>query len=126
MRRRGFSRLFRQLQAHLRGDLLHVFVAAAGEVDDDEFVLGHFRRANDAFGDRVCAFERGDDAFEAREFHEGFQRFFVGGVGVFGAFGVAQVGVFGAYGGVIQAGADAVGGLNLAVFILQQKRARAL
>jgi hypothetical protein len=44
------------------------------------------RRADDALGDGVRAFERGDDAFQPREFHERFERLVVGGVGVFHAF----------------------------------------
>ena len=48
-------------------------------------VLAHLRRAHHDFGDGVGAFQRGDDAFQPREFHEGFERLVVGGVGVFDA-----------------------------------------
>jgi len=67
-----------------------------------------------------------DDAFQPREFHEGGERLVVGGVGVFGAAGVAQPRVFRPDGGVIESGADAVRGLDLAEFILQNVAARAL
>jgi len=50
----------------------------------------------------VGAFQRGDDTFKPREFHEGFKRLVVGGVGVFGAAGVAQPRVFRPDGGVNQ------------------------
>ena len=68
------------MQLHLVRHLRHVFVAATGEVHNDERVLRHFRRAHHHFGDGVRAFERWDDAFEPREFHERFERLVVGGV----------------------------------------------
>ncbi len=61
------------------------------------------------FGHGVGAFERGDDAFQPREFHERLERLVVGGVGVFDAFLVAQPGVLGADGGVVQSGARRCG-----------------
>src|SRR5665213_3306880 len=114
------------LQLHLRRHLRHVFVAATGEVHDDQFVFAHFRRAHHALGDGVRAFERGNNSFESRQFHERFERFFIRRVGVFHAAGVAQERVFRPDGGVIESGADAVRGLDLAKFVLQNKTARAL
>src|SRR3954463_1446978 len=107
------------LQLDSRGDLGDVFVAAAGEIDDDEFVFGHFGDAVDGGGDGVGGFEGGDDAFEAGEFHERVEGFVVGGVGVVDAVFVFEPGVFRSNGGVVQAGRDAVGELDLAVFVLE-------
>src|SRR5207245_2518204 len=87
--------------------------------------LAHLRRASDDFRDGVRAFECGDDAFQTRQCLKRFERLVVGGVGVFHAALIVQPGVFGADGGVIQAGADAVGGLNLPELVLHNVTARA-
>jgi len=45
----------------------HVLIAAAGEIQDDNFFPHHFRRASDEFRQGVRRFEGGDDAFGAGE-----------------------------------------------------------
>ncbi|MFM1944508.1 MAG: hypothetical protein RI897_3490 [Verrucomicrobiota bacterium] len=103
-----------------------VFITAAGEVSDDELVLGHGGGAFDDFGDGVGGFEGGDDAFELGEFEEGLDGVGVGGVGVFSAVLVTEPGVFGADGGVVESGGDGVGELDLAVIVLEEVGAGAL
>ena len=79
-----------------RGHRLHVLVAAPGEVDEDYLLGAHLARQKQGVGDGVGRFERGDDAFEAGEEAEGFERLGVGGRDVLDAGGVAQVRVLGA------------------------------
>ena len=98
---------------------IDVFVAAAGEVDDEDFVLGGGRAA-DGFGDGVGGFERRDDALGARQAAGGGQRFGVAGGDVLGAVAIVQPGVLGADHGVIEAGGDGVRERDLAVVVLQQ------
>ena len=100
--------------------------APAGEVDDDDLVGAHLRRGLDDLGDGVARLERRDDALELGQLLECRQRLGVGCVGVLDAVRVAQPSVLRADGGVVQAGGDAVRELDLAVLILQHKRARAL
>src|ERR1051325_2337144 len=120
------SKSRRHLQIHFGGDMGAIFIAAAGEVDDDEVVLGEgWRKVND-FGDGMGALEGRNDAFEAGELHERFESLVVGCVSVLDAVLVAEPGVLGADGGIVEAGGDAVGKLDLAELILQQERAGAL
>ena len=65
------------------------------------------------------ALQRRNDAFQAAEQLDAFQRLVVGGIGVLGAAQVAQPGVLRPDAGVVQPGADAVGERDLAVVILQ-------
>jgi len=67
--------------------------------------------------DGVGSFEGGDDAFDFGETAEGGEGFVVGGVVVVDAAGVAVVAVLGSDGGVVEAGGDGVGELDLAVGI---------
>ena len=60
----------------------HVLVAAAGEVDDEDVFRQRRWREADGFRDGVRAFERGHNAFGAREHHGGVERLCVGGGGV--------------------------------------------
>ena len=70
-------------------DIVHVLVATAGEVDDEDGLAGQSRRNADGLGEGVGRFERGDDAFATAERVEG-----VDGVAVVadGVTGAAQVG----------------------------------
>ena len=49
------------------GDFHAVFVAAAGEVDDEDVVFGHGGGEFEGVGDGVGGFEGGDDAFALGE-----------------------------------------------------------
>jgi len=57
-----FSRL-----ARLPGVGVHIFVAAAREVEDNEVVFGHARNAFNEASDGVGGLERGNDALCARK-----------------------------------------------------------
>jgi len=87
----------------------HVLVAAAGEVDDDQLLPGHFGGALDDGGEGVGGFQGGNDALQAGEADEGVEGLGIGGEAVFDAALIAQPGVLRADGGVIEAGGDAVG-----------------
>lgn len=72
-----------------------VLVAATGQVDDDDLVLGHGRRALDRLGDGVGA-ERRDDAFDLGQRLEGIERFLVGCGDIGDAARIVQPGMLGA------------------------------
>jgi len=97
-----------------------VFVAAAGEVDDDEPVLGQGGGAAHDFGNGVGAFQRRDDPLQAGQFAERLERLLVGGVGVFHPLPIAQPRMLGPDSGIVQAGRDAVGELDLTILVLQE------
>ena len=62
------------------------------------------RRTLDDLRNGMGGLECGDDTLKLRDFEKGFERFIIGGVGVFSAFLIAQPCVLGAYGGVVKAG----------------------
>jgi len=106
-----------QLLAEVFGDGLDVFVAAAGQVDDDEF--GEFAFHLEDLCDGVGAFEGGDDAFGSGEQREGDESLIVGDTGVCDSFGVFPVGVLGADAGVVEPGRAGVDRGGLAIGVLQ-------
>ena len=62
-------RLFRPFRGSFSqsGDLRRVFVAAAGEADDEDFVAFHGVGDFHSLGDGVGAFQGGEDAFARGE-----------------------------------------------------------
>ena len=100
--------------------MVEVLVSAAGEVDED--VL--FPRALFGFahggGEGVGAFEGGDDAFVLAEGLEGVEGFPVGDAFVADALEIVEEGVFGADAGVVEAGGDGPGFVDLSFVGLQQ------
>ena len=108
------------------GDLLHIFVTATREVNENDFVRVHRGGDTNGMGDSVSSFERGDNAFGSRKFVEGGESLVVRGVDVVGATLVTQVAMLGANGGVIQTGGDGVGKLDLAVFVREEEGLGAL
>ena len=98
---------------------VHVLIAAAGEIHDDEVAGFELWQALDEAGDGVRGFERGDDAFGAREELCGVECGLIGDGGVFGAMLIGEPGVFGADGGIIEAGGNGMRRGDLAVFVLQ-------
>ena len=102
------------------GDRLHILVTATGQIDHDDLIALIFARLADYPGDGMRAFERGDDAFGACAELEGIERFLIGRGLVFHAADIVQPAMFGANAGIIEAGRDRVGLLDLAVLVLQQ------
>ena len=100
MNRPSSRHLHRQPVSYLR----NVLVAASGEIDDNDLVFAESGGALDNFGQRVSGLKRGDNAFQARQFHEGLQGLAVGSISVLDPVLVPQPGVFGPDGGVIKAG----------------------
>ena len=97
---------------------VHVFVAAAGEIEDDKVVSLELREAFDETGDSVGGFERGNNAFGAREEARGVESGLIGDGGVFGAALIGEPGVFGADGWIVEASRNRMRGGDLAVFVL--------
>ena len=64
---------------------VHVLVAAAGEIDDHEVGRLELGQAFEKTREGVRGFERGNDAFDARQQPGGFKRGLIGDGGVFGA-----------------------------------------
>ena len=65
------------LQPQLLGDVVRVLVTPPGQVDQDVRAFAQRGRHAHGPGHRVGAFQRRDDAFDARECHEGIQALFV-------------------------------------------------
>jgi hypothetical protein len=109
---------FRVQQLQHPRDFLAVLVAAAGEVDQEDFVALHVRRELGGLGEGVAAFQGGEDAFELRDLLEGFERFIVSDAEVLDPAGILPIGMLGADAGVVEAGADGVDVGGLAIFVL--------
>src|SRR5277367_5649719 len=61
--------------SHIARERLHVFIAATGNIQDYNLILGHLRSALDQFSDSVRRFECGDNSFEACKCFGGLNRF---------------------------------------------------
>src|ERR1700723_2267170 len=112
---------------------IHIFIAAAGKIQDYEFVLLHTRRAANQFRQRVRRFQRGNNSFLARECACGFHGSRIAHRAIFRAALFGEPGVLRADAGIIQTrghgmsrGNLAVGGLqNVGVSSLQNSWPRA-
>ncbi len=101
------------------GDFHAVFVAASGEIDDEDLFLGHGFGEIEGVGDGVGGFEGGDDAFAlGGDLQSGEGLLIRDGI-VLNAAGVFPIGVFGADAGVIETGGDGVNVSSLAVGVLE-------
>ena len=107
-------------------DVVHVLVAASGEVDEQDRLLRQVRGALDRLGDGVARFERGDDALEAAEGVEGGDCLVVVDRRVLGAARVVEEAVFGSDAGVVESGGDRVGVDDIAVGRLEEQGLRAV
>ena len=74
---------------------MHILVATARKIDQQDFVLRQGRGELGRIGQGVGRLERRDDAFETAEIVEGLQGFGVGDPDVFGAGAVLEPGVLG-------------------------------
>ena len=99
---------------------MHVLVAAAGKIDEQDLVRFHARRDLGGVGERVARLERRNDAFEAAQIVERLERLVIGHRDVFGAATVLEPGVLGTHAGIIETGGNRVRLDDLAVLILQQ------
>src|SRR5215471_3034501 len=118
--RGGLKVLSSYLLPQCRGGGEDVLVAAAGETDGDDLILLHLRRNAGDMRDGVRGFERGDDALELRQQHEGVERVPVRGGEVLHAALVLQPGMFRTHAGIVETGRDRMRFEHLAVAILQQ------
>jgi len=101
-------------------DVVHVLVAASGQIDQDAAgVGGVFAAQANRMGDGMCALERGDEAFHAGEHEEGFDGFLIGGGEVLHAAGILEEGVLGTDGRIVEAGSDGVDRGGFALVVLQ-------
>src|SRR5277367_4550398 len=69
-----------------------VFVAASGQVDDEELIFGGGCAA-DSFVDCVRGFQRGNNSFEMGQHLGGGERVLIGSRNIFGTALIAQPGV---------------------------------
>jgi len=76
----------------------------------------------DQAGDGVGGFERGNNAFGAREEARGVESGLIGDGGIFGAALIGKPGMLGADGGIVESGGDGMCGSDLAVFVLSRGR----
>ena len=86
-------------------DIVHVLVAAAGEVDQHRAVI-HALRQLDAVGNGVCALDGGDDTLQTGQIEEGVDGVVVADDVVLDAAKLVQERVLRAGGGVVQTGRD--------------------
>src|ERR1700741_4229609 len=98
---------------------VHVLVAAAREVKNDEVAGLEPRQAFDEAGDGVGGFERRNDAFGKRQQLRRIERGLIIHSGIFGAMLVGKPGVLRTNGRIIEARGNRMRRRNLAVFILQ-------
>ena len=108
------------------GDVVEVLVAAAGNAHEDILRRGAFLGLADGGGERVRAFEGGDDAFVRAQQLERGDGFAVGDAFVADAFQIMQQGVFGADAGIIEAGGNGPGLVDLAFVALEKVGQRAV
>ena len=99
---------------------MHVLVAAAGQIDEQDLVFFHAQRDFRGIGQRMARFKRGDDAFQAAQVVERLKRLVVGHRDVFGAAAVLEPGVLRADAGVIKTRGNRVRLDDLAILVLQQ------
>src|SRR3989338_9535435 len=98
---------------------IKVFVAAAGEIHDDELVLSKRRRDFERIGDGVRGFERRNDTLGHREQLECGERFLVRGMGIQDSPLVVEVRMLGADARIVETRRNAVRILYLAISVLQ-------
>src|SRR5579884_931609 len=102
---------------------VRVFVAAAGEVhDENAALLG--RRTAQSFSDSVRRFQCRNDSFGAGKRTRGRKRVGIGGIDVLRAPAVPKPGVLRPHQRVIETGGNRVGGRHLAVLVLKQPAVR--
>src|SRR6185436_5547519 len=108
------------------GDRVHVLVAAAREVDEQDLVLRQRGREACGIGERMRGFERRNDAFDAAAVVERSERFGVGDRHVFRAARVLEPRVLRPHAGIVESRRYRMRGDDLAVRVLQQIRAVAV
>mgnify|MGYP007132059168 CR=1 FL=1 len=102
----------------LLDDVIHILIASAGEVDEHR-TLAHRLCELHAVGNRVGAFDRGDDALHSGKLEESVERLIVVHNVILHSADVVQEGVLGAAGRVIKAACHGINGSRIAVFVLE-------
>ena len=97
-----------------------VFIAAAGQVDHHQPFGGKGSGQAEAVGRGMGRFQGGDYALEPGQKLESFQGFAVPDRDEFDPAASAKVGQLGADSGIIEAGAQGMGGQDLAVVVLKE------
>src|SRR5207253_6536693 len=103
----------RQADLEVARILVHVLVAAAGEVEDGQVGPGHFWYAFEQAGNGMRGFKRRNDPFGAREQARGIESGLIRGGRVFGAALVREPGVLRADGGRIEPRGNGMRGRDL-------------
>ena len=109
----------------LLNDVVEILVAPAAEVDEDRARV-HLLGATHGVGDRMGAFERGDDSLVARKFEECADRFFVGRRIVLDAPNLAQKGVLRSDGWVVESACYRIHRSRLARRVLEHDAVKAV
>src|SRR5574338_260533 len=91
------------------GHGVHVLVAPAGKIHQQQLFLGQGRRQARCVGQGMGGFQGRDDALQPAQVVEGLQRLGIGHRDVFGAAAVLEPGVLRADAGVVEAGGDGMG-----------------
>src|ERR1700682_2321341 len=100
------------------GVRVHVLITAAGEIEDDEVVLGKLREALDEAGECMSRFKSRNNAFGAREQSRGIESGVISDGIVLRASLVGEPGVLRTDGRIIEAGRNRMRGGDLAIFVL--------
>src|SRR5271166_3026062 len=104
----------------------NVFIAAAGNVDDNDVRLCHAWRALHDLCDGVSGFQRGNDSFQASQRAASVERLLVAGRDIFGAPLIVQPGVLRPYRRIIQTSRNRMGRGDLPRLVLQHVGIRSL
>ena len=109
------------------GGFLHVLIAPATEVADDDLIRRHLTGALHGISDAVRGLERGHDAFDrAKRLGTRRSASAVGRVAEVDAALLLVIGVLGADSRVVEASGDRVREVDLAVRVLEDPSLRAL
>ena len=83
-----------QLQFQRLDHRVQIFVAAPGNVDQQDRVLRHGRRTLNDLGNGMCRLQCRDNSFEATQHLETFKRFVICRHRVFGTAYLSQIAMF--------------------------------
>ena len=94
---------------------MHILVAAAAEIADDDLIGLHFTGTLHGISDAVRRFERRHDTLDRTEVLKGLECFVIARVAKFDTAFFFIIRMLGADGGVVESGGDGVREIDLAV-----------
>src|SRR6266403_2257446 len=108
------------------GVSVHILVATARDIDDDQVFARELRRALDEAGNGMCGFERGNDAFGTRQKLCCIKSCSIGDGGIFCPALISQPGVLGTDRWIVETCGNGMRGGDLPVVRLQDVSVGAL